>query len=139
MHFLERVGPVSGLILADLPLREMPRFEKEAKGLNLIRFLTPESRPADMEVALKGARDFIYFVSKRGTTGGRFELDAQTREKIGRVRGRGVPVYLGFGVGEARAFSAATDVADGAVIGTRAVSELAAGIDRFRSFIASLR
>ena len=139
VHFLERVGPVSGLILADLPLREMPRFEKEAKGLNLIRFLTPESRPADMEVALKGARDFIYFVSKRGTTGGRFELDAQTREKIGRVRGRGVPVYLGFGVGEARAFSAATDVADGAVIGTRAVSELAAGIDRFRSFIASLR
>ena len=138
-QFVKRVGPMGGLILADLPLREIPRFEKGATGLNLIRFLTPESRPADMEAALKGAKDFIYFVSKRGTTGGPFDLDGPTREKIGSVRGRGVPVYVGFGIGDKGAFLEATSVADGAVIGTKAVSELAAGIDRFRDFIASLR
>jgi tryptophan synthase alpha chain len=138
-RFIDRVGPASGLILADLPLREIPRFEKGVKGLNLIRFLTPESRPGDIASALKGAKDFIYFISKRGTTGGRFELDGQTREKISRVRGRGVPVYLGFGIRDRKDLISAGRVADGAIIGTKAVSALGLGIERFREFIASLR
>ena len=135
-----RVGPASGLILADLPLREIPRFEKGLKGsgLSLIRFLTPESRPEDMALALKGARDFIYFVSKRGTTGGAFELDGETREKIGRVRGRGVPVYVGFGIQGKEDVRRAHAIADGAIIGTKAVSALGHGIDRFKEFLASL-
>ena len=140
-RFLDWVGPVNGLILADLPLREIPLFEKGMKGASasLIRFLTPESRPEDITLALKGARDFIYFVSKRGTTGGSFELDDQTRQKIGTVRGRGVPVYVGFGIRERRDVDLACAVADGVIIGTKAVSELEEGIDRFRDYIGSLR
>jgi hypothetical protein len=78
--------------LADLPLREIPLLERGLKNdsVSLIRFLTPEGRDRDMALALKGARDFIYFVSKRGTTGGAFDLDSQTQEKISRVRGKGV-------------------------------------------------
>jgi tryptophan synthase alpha chain len=140
-QFIERVGPVSGLILADLPLREIPLFEKGIKGAstNIIRFLTPESRSEDIALALRGARDFIYFVSKRGTTGGGFELDGETREKIGRVRGRGVPVYVGFGIQEKRDVDNAYRVADGAIIGTKAVVELERGIGPFRDFLSSLR
>ncbi len=140
-QFIHRVGPVSGLILADLPLREIPFFEKSMRGasVNIIRFLTPESRFEDIALALKGARDFIYFVSKRGTTGGGFELDGETREKIGRVRGKGVPVYVGFGIQEKRDVDAACRAADGAIIGTKAVAELEHGICRFRDFLASLR
>ena len=82
---------MSGLILADLPLREIPLLESGLKNdsMSLIRFLTPESRERDMALALKGARDFIYFVSKRGTTGGAFELDAETSEKICRRERKG--------------------------------------------------
>jgi tryptophan synthase alpha chain len=140
-QFIRRVGPVSGLILADLPLREIPFFEKGIKGasVNIIRFLTPESRSVDIASALRGARDFIYFVSKRGTTGGGFELDEETREKIAGVRGRGVPVYVGFGIQEKRDVALACSVADGAIIGTKAVAELDHGIGRFRDFLASLR
>jgi tryptophan synthase alpha chain len=139
--FIERVGPVSGLILADLPLREIPLFEKELNdpAVSLIRFLTPESRDRDMTLALKGARDFIYFVSKRGTTGGAFELDAATREKIACVRGKGVDVYVGFGIREKKDFDLACTAADGAIIGTKAVSSLEQGIDAFRRFLSSLR
>jgi tryptophan synthase alpha chain len=140
-QFIHRVGPASGLILADLPLREIPLFEKGMRGtsVNIIRFLTPESRFEDIALALRGARDFIYFVSKRGTTGGGFELDEETEEKIGHVRGRGVPVYVGFGIREKRDVDSACKVADGAIIGTKAVSELEHGIGRFRDFLASLR
>ncbi len=138
--FIKRVGRVTGLILADLPLREIPPLEKALNDspVSLIRFLTPESRERDVILALKGARDFIYFVSKRGTTGGAFELDAETRQKIARIRGKGVDVFVGFGVREKRDFDLACAVADGAVIGTKAVSELEQGVDRFAAFLKSL-
>jgi tryptophan synthase alpha chain len=138
--FASRLGPVAGLILADLPLREIPAFRKGFDGfpVNLIRFLTPESRKADMERAVKGAQGFIYFVSKRGTTGGVFDLDLETREKIAAVRGKGVDVYIGFGIQERRDLEVAYEAADGAIIGTRAVKELAGGVDNFRQYLKSL-
>jgi tryptophan synthase alpha chain len=140
-QFIRSVAPLSGLILADLPLREIPLLERGLKddSVSLIRFLTPESRERDMALALKGARDFIYFVSKRGTTGGAFDLDSQTQEKISRVRGKGVDVCVGFGIRDKKDFDLACTAADGAIIGTKAVSELEQGIDAFRRFIGSLR
>jgi len=139
-RFAQKVGPCAGLILADLPLREIPMFEKELQGsINLIRFLTPESRSDDMASALKRAKDFIYFVSKRGTTGGAFSLDDETREMIGRIRGKGVDVYIGFGIQGKDDLDAAFAAADGAIIGTKAVGELEHGVDRFQEFLGSLQ
>ena len=139
--FVRRVAPLSGLILADLPLREIPLFERELRNdsVNLIRFLTPESRDRDVALALKSARDFIYFVSKRGTTGGVFDLDAETEEKISRVRGKGVDVYVGFGIRDKKDFDLACTAADGAIIGTKAVSKLEQGVDAFTEYLTSLR
>ena len=138
--FARRLGPVAGLILADLPLREIPAFRKGFNGfpVNLIRFLTPESRTMDMARAVKGAQGFIYFVSKRGTTGGAFDLDLETREKIAAVRGKGVDVYIGFGIQERQDLEVAYEAADGAIIGTRAVMELGRGVENFRQYLKSL-
>jgi tryptophan synthase alpha chain len=139
--FAERVGKIAGIILADLPLREIGPFEKGFKkhGINVIRFLTPESRDEDIKRAVKSARDFIYFVSKRGTTGGEFTLDEETREKIGRVKASGKEVFVGFGIKDRKDVELAFQYADGAIIGTKAVMELEAGIDQFRRYIAGLR
>jgi tryptophan synthase alpha chain len=140
-QFARQTGPFDGLILADLPLREIGYFEKHVTGgdLNLIRFLTPESRPEDIADALKGARDFVYFVSKRGTTGGAFQLDDETRQKISWVRGTGVDVYVGFGIQSKKDVSAAFKAADGAIIGTKAVTELERGQNHFREFLSGLK
>jgi tryptophan synthase alpha chain len=140
-NFTERVGKISGIILADLPLREIGPFEKGFRkhGIKVIRFLTPESRDDDIRRAVKSAKDFIYFVSKRGTTGGAFELDEETREKIGRVKASGKEVFVGFGIKDRQDVELACQVADGAIIGTKAVMELEAGIDQFRRYIAELR
>ncbi len=121
-------------------MREIGAFEKGLKGsdLNLIRFLTPESRAQDVASALAGAKGFIYFVSKRGTTGGAFDLEGSTREKIAEIRGKGVDVFIGFGIQEKRDLETAYEVADGAIIGTRAVAELEQGVDRFRGYLKSL-
>ena len=139
--FAKRLGAISGIILADVPLRETSFFEKTFKkyGIPVIRFLTPESRDADIDNAVKGSRDFIYYVSKRGTTGGEFSLDEETRAKIGRVRERGAMVFLGFGIKDREDVELAFHYADGAIIGTRAVSELSRGKDNFRNYIGRLK
>jgi tryptophan synthase alpha chain len=139
-QFARQTGSFDGLILADLPLREIPHFERHVTGhdLNLIRFLTPESRPEDIAYALKGAKDFVYFVSKRGTTGGDFQLDDETQRKISWVRGNGVDVYVGFGIQSKKDVSAALKAADGAIIGTRAVTEIERGLKHFREFLGGL-
>jgi tryptophan synthase alpha chain len=140
-NFAERVGKISGIILADLPLREIGPFEKGFKkhGINVIRFLTPESREEDINRAVKSSRDFIYFVSKRGTTGGGFALDEETREKIGRVKASGKEVFVGFGIKDKKDVELAFQHADGAIIGTKAVSELETGIEGFVIYIKGLK
>ncbi|MBA4417988.1 MAG: tryptophan synthase subunit alpha [Syntrophus sp. (in: bacteria)] len=139
--FAKRVEGITGIILADVPLREIWLFEKGFKkqGINLVRFLTPESRAQDIEKALKGAGDFIYFVSKRGTTGGDFTLDEETIGKIGLARGRGADVYIGFGIKEKKDVDLACSVADGAIIGTKAVEGLEKGVEAFEGYIKGLR
>ncbi len=138
--FGRRVGGCDGVIVADLPVREMPRFERllEGASIRLIRFMTPESRPEDVAAAMKGTGDFIYFISKRGTTGGAFELDAEAAEKLRGIRGRGVDVCIGFGVQHKHDVRKVFDVADGAIIGTRAVAELEKGVDAFRAYLKGL-
>jgi tryptophan synthase alpha chain len=137
----KRVGKISGIILADLPVREMGPFEKGFKkhGINVIGFLTPESRDEDIKRAVKRTRDFIYFVSKRGTTGGAFALDEETQEKIGRVKASRREVFVGFGIKDRKDVELTFQYADGAIIGTKAVSELEEGIERFATYIKGLK
>ncbi|HEX2965625.1 MAG TPA: tryptophan synthase subunit alpha [Syntrophorhabdaceae bacterium] len=139
--FAERVGDISGVILADLPVRESGMFDKALArhGINTIRFLTPESREEDIARAVKSSRDFIYFVSKRGTTGGGFELNDETKERIAKVRSYGKEVFVGFGIRDRKDVELAYSVADGAIIGTRAVQELSLGLRSFDRYLAGLR
>ncbi len=138
--FAQRVKGCDGFIVADLPVREVPRIEARLEGtsISLIRFVTPESRPEDVEAAMKGAREFVYFISKRGTTGGAFALDSAAREKLRSIRGRGVDVCIGFGVQNKQDVRKVFEVADGAIIGTRAVAELERGIGAFEEYLKEL-
>ena len=140
-NFAERVGKISGIILADLPLREIGPFEKGFKKhkINVIRFLTPESRDEDINRAVKSARDFIYFVSKRGTTGGAFALDEETREKIGRVKASGKEVFVGFGIKGQTGCQAGLRSSRRRYHRHEGGEELEAGVDQFRRYIAELR
>jgi tryptophan synthase alpha subunit len=55
------------------------------------------------------------------------------------VKASGKEVFVGFGIKDSNDVKLACEVADGAIIGTKAVSELEAGIDQFSQYIESLR
>ncbi|AHF97453.1 tryptophan synthase subunit alpha [Desulfurella acetivorans A63] len=127
---------LNGIILADLPVREAINFEKQL-DCNIIKFATPESRKKDLDLAFKNTKDFIYFISKRGITGGSFSLESQTIEKINYCR-KQAKVYLGFGIRNANDIKEASKIADGVIIGTQAAIEIQKGISDFEKFIKSI-
>jgi tryptophan synthase alpha chain len=84
-----------------------------------VNFITPESS----EEAIKGVSEinspFIYFISKRGITGGEFNIDEETRVKI-KLAGKlsSSPVVLGFGISDSSSAVEALKNADGFIMGT---------------------
>ncbi len=135
---LEGAG-VKGAIVADLPNTEHGLFLDGGFELPIVPFATPETREKDLKAIEDASGDFVYFVSVRGTTGGAFGLDEETERKIEMVRKRcGKPVVIGFGISTSEHVKRALSVADGFVIGTRAVSELTKGLNNFESWCRSL-
>lgn len=136
-EFNKYLKVLDGVILADLPTREAISFEKKL-GCNIIKFATPESRLSDLDLAIKNTKDFIYFISKRGITGGNFAVENQTVQKINYCR-KQTKVYLGFGVRNADDIEKASKISDGVIIGTQAAIELQKGLQHFERFIKSIK
>ncbi|WP_025209222.1 tryptophan synthase subunit alpha [Hippea sp. KM1] len=137
-RFAGDFGFIDGLILADVPYRESNRFKKplSKKGIGFVYFATPESRQEELERLKRDANDFIYFVSIRGTTGGEFRLDDETKRKIEFLKGAKHKVILGFGIRNKQDIENACRYADGVVIGTAAVEAMRGD---FETFLLSLR
>ena len=75
-----------------------------------------------------------------GTTGARTELSPALPPLVERVRAvSGVPVYAGFGISTPEIARAAGELADGVVVGSRAVQVAGDGPEALRRFVASLR
>jgi tryptophan synthase alpha chain len=91
-----------------------------------IRLVAPTTSKSRMKAILADARGFVYYVSFKGTTGaGRLESDA-IAEPVRRIRGNtDLPVAVGFGIKDARSAVSVAQHADGVVIGSALVAQLA--------------
>ena len=125
-------GAVS-FILVDLPLEEHPELRR-------IQLVAPTSTEERIRAAAEATDGWLYLVSVTGTTGVRAELSPALPPFVQRVRDAGdVPVYVGFGISTPELARAAAELADGVVVGSRAVQVAEDGPDALRDFVASLR
>jgi tryptophan synthase alpha chain len=123
----------SSFILVDLPVEEQP-------ALRRIQLVAPTSTEERIRVAAEATDGWLYLVSVTGTTGARTELSPGLPPLVQRVRAvSGVPVYAGFGISTPEVARAAGELADGVVVGSRAVEVAEDGPDALRTFVASLR
>jgi tryptophan synthase alpha chain len=123
----------TSFILVDLPLEEQP-------GLRRIQLVAPTSTDDRIRAACEATDGWLYLVSVTGTTGARTELSPAVPPLVQRVRAvADVPVYVGFGISTPELAHAAGELADGVVVGARAVEIAESGPDALRSFVASLR
>ncbi|CAA9487865.1 MAG: Tryptophan synthase alpha chain [uncultured Solirubrobacteraceae bacterium] len=125
---------VSGMIVPDVPLEEAPlvRDACESAGIALIPLVAPTTPEPRLAAIGELARGFVYTVSVAGTTGERRAVDESIGALVARVRRHAdVPVAVGFGVGEpAQARAVADAGADGVIIGSRLVREVAEAVER---------
>jgi tryptophan synthase alpha chain len=123
----------SSFILVDLPVEMQP-------ALRRIQLVAPTSTEERIRAAAEATDGWLYLVSVTGTTGARAELSPALPPLVERVRAvTDVPAYVGFGISSPELARAAGELADGVVVGSRAVQIAEDGADALHAFVASLR
>ena len=123
----------SSFILVDLPVEEQSELRR-------IQLVAPTSTEERIRAAAAATDGWLYLVSVTGTTGARTELSPALPPFVQRVRAAtAVPVYVGFGISTPELARTVGELADGVVVGSRAVEVAEGGPDELRGFVASLR
>ncbi|MBO9710736.1 MAG: tryptophan synthase subunit alpha [Caulobacter sp.] len=121
-----------GLIIVDCPPEEAGPLTDalEAAKMNLIRLATPTTDDARLPAVVARTSGFIYYVSVAGVTGV-LEADADAvRGPVERLRkASGLPVAVGFGIKTPERAAQVARVADGVVVGSALVDEIAAALE----------
>jgi tryptophan synthase alpha chain len=124
---------IDGLIVVDLP----PEMDDELcipalnKGINFIRLATPTTDDKRLPAVLKNTSGFVYYVSMNGITGAALPDPSVVSAAVSRIKGHTeLPVCVGFGVKTADHAKAIGAVADGVVVGTAIVAQIAGSLTR---------
>jgi tryptophan synthase alpha chain len=121
-------GGVAGLIVPDMPAAEAGELRAacDREEVALIPLVAPTTPPEALREIGPAARGFVYVVSVTGVTGERTELPPELRAVVARVRESAtVPAAVGFGIGTPEQAAAVGEIADGVIIGSRLVREVA--------------
>jgi tryptophan synthase alpha chain len=123
----------TSLIVADLPAGERP-------ALRRVQLVAPTSTDERIRAAAEQTDGWLYLVTLTGTTGPRADLSPALAGLVARARAlTRAPLYAGFGISTPEQARAAADLADGIVVGSRAVEAAEDGPDALRGYVASLR
>jgi tryptophan synthase alpha chain len=122
------------LIVADLPIEAAPEIPR-------VQLVAPTSTTERIALAAARTDGWLYLVSLTGTTGARETVSAQLEGLVERARlVTDVPLLVGFGISTAAQAAATASIADGIVVGSRAIQVAdESGPAGLRDFVASLR
>ncbi len=127
-----RDAGIDGLIVVDLP----PEMDEElclpaiAAGINFIRLATPTTDDKRLPKVLMNTSGFVYYVSMNGITGSAIADTSQIQVAVERIKSHtNLPLCVGFGVKTAEQARAIGQYADGVVVGTAIVNQIAASLD----------
>jgi tryptophan synthase alpha chain len=127
-----RTAGATSLIVADLPVDERPELRR-------VQLVAPTSTDERIALAARHTDGWLYLVTVTGTTGARNGLSPALAGLVGRARATtDVPLYAGFGISTPQQAGAAAELADGIVVGTRAVEMAEEGPAALRDFVHSL-
>ena len=120
-----------GLIVVDIPPEESDPLADalDSQELALLHLSTPTSDDARLKVVLRRTSGFAYYVSVAGVTGVKEADAAVVAPAVARVRAAGgLPVCVGFGIKTPERAAAIARVADGVVVGSALVEEVASAL-----------
>ncbi len=128
-----RSAGASSLIVADLPAGERPELRR-------IQLVAPTSTDERVRLAAEHTDGWLYLVTVTGTTGTRTDLSPALAGLVDRVRAvTDAPLYAGFGISTPEHARAAAELADGIVVGSRAIEVAQDGRAALAAYVRSLR
>jgi tryptophan synthase alpha chain len=124
----------TSLIVSDVPAGQRPELRR-------IHLVAPTSTDERIRLAASTTDGWLYLVTLTGTTGARAELSSSLAGLVDRVRpfADGVPLYAGFGISTPEHAAAAASLADGVIVGSRAVQVAEDGPGALAAYVATLR
>ena len=138
-----KAAGIDGLIVVDLPPEEDEELciPAQAAGLNFIRLATPTTDDKRLPAVLQNTSGFVYYVSITGITGAaEAQADAVAPEVTRIKSATDLPVIVGFGVKTPDTAQSIAGIADGCVVGSAIVDQIAQGksVDDIAAFVKSL-
>jgi tryptophan synthase alpha chain len=124
----------TSLIVADMPAEAAP-------ALTRVQLVAPTTTPERMRLAAERTDGWLYLVSLTGTTGARESVSSQLAGLVERARAvTDLPLLAGFGISTPEQAATAAKLADGVVVGSRAVQVAEeSGPDGLQRYVAALR
>jgi tryptophan synthase alpha chain len=128
-----RAAGATSLIVADLPAGDRPELRR-------VQLVAPTSTDERLAVAAAETDGWLYLVTLTGTTGARSNLSPALAGLVERARRvTDVPLYAGFGISIPDHARAAVSLADGIVVGSRALEVAEEGPAALETYVRSLR
>ena len=131
-----KASGVDGVLVVDLAVEEAPDFAPALRqaGLDCIFLLAPTSPPARIKAIAQAGSGYLYYVSLKGVTGAASLDVGAVRTKLAEIRAQTrLPVAVGFGVRDAQTAAQVGEVADGVVVGSALVAEVAKNAKRAKT------
>lgn len=120
---------VDGLLTLDLPPEESENYEKlmGAAGLSVIYLVAPTTPEERVELIVKRATGFIYYVSREGVTGMQSKIASNIGDMTAVIRKHtDLPIAVGFGISNPDQARTVAGFAEAIVVGSAVVNQIAA-------------
>lgn len=120
---------IDGLIVPDMPPDEAGPLKgpAAAAGLRLVFLLAPTSTPARRAYVAKESQGFLYYVSLTGITGAKIQNMSEVGKNVEKIRkATKIPIAVGFGVSTPEDAGKVAAMADGVIVGSAIVKQIAA-------------
>jgi tryptophan synthase alpha chain len=123
----------TSLIVADLPAGERPELKR-------VQLVAPTSTDDRMRAAAEQTDGWLYLVTLTGTTGARDDVSPALAGLVERARTiTDKRLYAGFGISTPDHAKAAAELADGVVVGSRAIEVALDGPAALSAYVSTLR
>lgn len=119
---------VDGVLVVDLPTTESHDLNAQlrARDIDTIYLIAPTTRASRKQTITAQTSGYLYYVSLKGVTGAALTDHESVRSNIAALRElTNLPIVIGFGIKDAASAKAMGALADGVIIGSALVSEIA--------------
>ena len=119
---------VDGLLTLDLPPEESENYEAlmKAAGMAVVYLVAPTTPEERIELIVKRASGFIYYVSREGVTGMQEKIATNINAMTALIRKHtDLPIAVGFGISNPEQARTVAEFGEAIVVGSAVVNQIA--------------